>query len=77
MRLPWRIASVFLTPYLPGTISYDVDTTAISAVHAVAALPTTGIDTFAVYVLTAADGEKGAGTMWRKLNGTWEEYGAA
>ena len=71
------LESFFDAPYMPGTITYDVDTTAISAVHAVAALPATNVDTFAVYVLTAADGMKEAGTMWRKLNGTWEEYGAA
>ena len=71
------LANFFSSVYMPGTIVYDVDTTPISEVFAVAALPTTGMEQFAVYALTAADGAKEEGSMWRHLNGTWEEYGAS
>lgn len=42
----------------------------------VAALPTTGIDTSIVYVLTAADGTKAAGTLWKRIAGAWVEQTA-
>lgn len=71
------LANFFSAVYMPGTIVYDVDATPISEVHAVAALPTEDIEPFAVYALTEADGAKAEGTMWRYLNGSWQEYGAA
>jgi hypothetical protein len=42
----------------------------------VAALPTEGIDTSIVYVLTADDGEKAAGTLWKNVAGEWAEQTA-
>lgn len=43
-------------------------------IQPVAALPTEDIDATAVYVLTAEDGERAEGTMWRYINSTWVEY---
>lgn len=71
------LTNFFSAVYENGTFVYNVETTPISDVVTVAALPTASIDNFAVYVLTAADGGKASGTMWRHLNTTWEEYGAA
>lgn len=71
------LQTFFDSVYMPGTTVYNIDTTPISEVFAVAALPTENIEKFAVYALTAVDGVKEEGSMWRYLNGTWEEYGAA
>lgn len=48
----------------------------IGSVTAVTALPASAQDATAVYVLTAADGGKASGTMWRWIGGKWEQYGA-
>ena len=46
----------------------------IGAVEAVAQLPAGDAAANTVYVLTSADGEKAAGTMWRKISGIWTQY---
>lgn len=58
-----------------GSATPDVDTLPIGAVVAVAALPASGISVTAVYVLTADDGDKDAGTMWRYVSAAWVQYG--
>lgn len=59
----------------PATAAGEVaPQTDFTNIKPVAALPTISIDATAVYVLTAADGEKAEGTMWRYLNETWVEY---
>jgi hypothetical protein len=45
--------------------------TGLESILKVAALPTTSISTTIVYVLTAADGTKAAGTMWKRVAGAW------
>ena len=59
-----------------GAATPDVASLPIGNVLAVTALPASGVDTTAVYVLTAADGDKTAGTMWRQISGEWVQYGA-
>ena len=50
--------------------------TGLESILKVAALPTTGISTTIVYVLTAADGAKAAGTMWKRIAGAWVQQSA-
>ncbi|MBC8531749.1 phage major capsid protein [Christensenellaceae bacterium NSJ-53] len=45
-------------------------------VKTVAALPATDIKEGTVYVLTATDGDRAAGTMWIYANSDWIQYGA-
>ncbi len=66
----------FTAVYLPGaSATPNANSLPIGAVLAVAALPITGISDTTVYVLTAADGERDAGTMWRRVSGAWAQYG--
>lgn len=66
----------FSAVYLPGaSATPTANSLPIGAVLAVAALPTTNISDTTVYVLTATDGAKAAGTMWRRVSGAWAQYG--
>ena len=66
----------FTQVYEPeGAAEPGVDELPIGKVLTVATLPTGGIDATAVYVLTAEDGEKASGTMWRQISGEWVQYG--
>lgn len=72
---PTVIANWMSAVYEPDApVQLDPDTLPIGAVETVAALPTENIGLHTVYVLTATDDEKEAGTMWRHLNGTWVQY---
>lgn len=76
--VPASVASNwFSAVYEAGSAaSPDVDELPIGAVLAVAALPADDISLTTVYVLTANDGERDAGTMWRRVSDAWAEYGA-
>ncbi len=69
---PLTPAQFFAAPYTND--DEIAPQTNFANIKPVAALPTVSIDATAVYVLTAADGEKAEGTMWRYLNETWTEY---
>ncbi|MEG0743024.1 MAG: hypothetical protein RR521_12395, partial [Clostridia bacterium] len=58
-----------------STAAPSADDLPIGAVVAVAALPTAGISNTTVYVLTATDGARAAGTMWRRVSDAWAQYG--
>jgi phi13 family phage major tail protein len=70
---PLTAAQFFAAPV------YTEDAAAASQVNyaniiPIAALPTTGQDATAIYVLTAVDGAKEEGTMWRYVDSAWVEY---
>lgn len=54
----------------------SADSLPIGAVEAVAKLPAGDAAVNTVYVLTAQDGDKAAGTMWRQISGAWAQYSA-
>ena len=72
---PLTEAAFFAAPYTDD--SEVADQTNFMNIIPVAELPTIGIDATAVYVLTADDGLKLEGTMWRYLSSAWVEYEVA
>lgn len=70
---PLTAAEFFAAPI------YEVDASAAAQVNyaniiPIAALPTSNQDATAIYVLTAEDGAKAEGTMWRYVDSVWVEY---
>lgn len=77
-RIPGTVFKNWLSAVYDGdgTAEPDADTLPVGAVYAVDALPAADIDQTGVYVLTAQDGQKASGTMWRQVSGEWAQYGA-